>query len=130
MTRVQTRFGKPFLMMASLMINRGHELATNLTSCCRVPVGHFGQFCLTDAISSHVPISPVQGYHRIQSLRHVPAAGVRTSAQWTQETEMYIIDAKFCCRPPLRDNRDGHLLFEIEMYLQKGCIMVSGVESC
>ena len=29
----------------------------------------------------------------------------------------------------VRDNRDGHLLFEVEMYLQKGCIMVSGVES-
>ena len=28
-----------------------------------------------------------------------------------------------------RDKRDGHLLFEVEMYLQKGCIMVSGVES-
>ena len=25
--------------------------------------------------------------------------------------------------------RDGHLLFEVEMYLQKGCIMVSGVGS-
>ena len=25
--------------------------------------------------------------------------------------------------------RDRHLLFEVEMYLQKGCIMVSGVES-
>ena len=25
--------------------------------------------------------------------------------------------------------RDGHLLFEIEMYLQKGCIIVSGVGS-
>ena len=24
---------------------------------------------------------------------------------------------------------DGHLLFEVEMYLQKGCIIVSGVES-
>ena len=28
-----------------------------------------------------------------------------------------------------RDKRDGHLLFEVEMYLQKGCIMVSGVGS-
>ena len=28
-----------------------------------------------------------------------------------------------------QDLRDGHLLFEFEMYLQKGCIMVSGVES-
>ena len=25
--------------------------------------------------------------------------------------------------------RDRHLLFEVEMYLQKGCIMVSGVGS-
>ena len=25
--------------------------------------------------------------------------------------------------------RDGHLLFEVKMYLQKGCIMVSGVGS-
>ena len=25
--------------------------------------------------------------------------------------------------------RDGHLLFEVEMYLQKSCIMVSGVGS-
>ena len=23
-----------------------------------------------------------------------------------------------------RDNRDGHLLFEVEMYLKKGCIML------
>ena len=30
-------------------------------------------------------------------------------------------------RPGIR--RDGHLLFEVEMYLQKGCIMVSGVGS-
>ena len=30
-------------------------------------------------------------------------------------------------RPGIR--RDGHLQFEVEMYLQKGCIMVSGVGS-
>ena len=31
------------------------------------------------------------------------------------------------CLPGIR--RDRHLLFEVEMYLQKGCIMVSGVGS-
>ena len=30
---------------------------------------------------------------------------------------------------PAGIRRDGHLLFEVEMYLQKGCIMVSGVGS-
>ena len=30
---------------------------------------------------------------------------------------------------PTGIRRDGHLLFEVEMYLQKGCIMVSGVGS-
>ena len=29
----------------------------------------------------------------------------------------------------MQESRDGQLLFEVEMYLQKGCIMVSGVES-
>ena len=28
-----------------------------------------------------------------------------------------------------QESRDGQLLFEVEMYLQKGCITVSGVES-
>ena len=30
---------------------------------------------------------------------------------------------------PAGIRRDGHLLFEVEMYFQKGCIMLSGVGS-
>ena len=32
-------------------------------------------------------------------------------------------------RSRAQESRDGQLLFEVEMHLQKGCIMVSGVES-
>ena len=35
----------------------------------------------------------------------------------------------FSSAPAPGIRRDGHLLFEVEMYLQKGCIMVSGVGS-
>ena len=39
------------------------------------------------------------------------------------------LEAHTACTVLSGIRRDGHLLFEVEMYLQKGCIMVSGVGS-
>ena len=52
-----------------------------------------------------------------------------------QQPHIFICEADLCSYgkldvmygPGIR--RDGHLLFKVEMYLQKGCIMVSGVGS-
>ena len=49
---------------------------------------------------------------------------------WTDDWIVLKPHQQFCfLGGRVRDNRDGHLLLEIEMYLQKGCIMASGVES-
>ena len=66
------------------------------------------------------------------SSKHFPTGRVVSNIWWPQNYSivyaltilMYYLMVR---KPGIR--RDGHLLFEVEMYLQKGCIMVSGVGS-
>ena len=59
---------------------------------------------------------------------HYTARRVVKSLELPWDVIMDVVD-RVCvvCIPGIR--RDRHLLFEVEMYLQKGCIMVSGVGS-
>ena len=83
---------------------------------------------------------PGAGRERGLSWGWVVCLIVNTNPRYTQHVQItgdpasaFVNQGSSCLKnqsevqPGIR--RDGHILFEVEMYLQKGCIMVSGVGS-